>query len=90
MNPNVISTLIDKVADIEKKVAQENKPYQLATVDPDYISGKPKLTFHGSSKLSPFGFTCLSSYTPVAGDIVLVAVVGGGYVVLGSLNTFGN
>lgn len=44
---------------------------QYATVDANYTSGKPQLTFDGESTLStprPY----LSSYTPAAGDRVMV------------------
>ena len=58
---------------------------RLAVVDPAYMSGKPKVTFEGSTNLSPNGFVCLADYAPAAGDRVLVLPVGNTYVILNKL-----
>lgn len=54
------------------------------TVDAAYTSGKPQVTIDGATGLSG-PLDRLASYTPVAGDRVVVAVVGGGPVVLGKV-----
>lgn len=59
--------------------------FRLATVDPDYSGGRPRLVFDGETTVSTRTFPYLSSYTPVAGDRVLVAMVSRGAVVVGKI-----
>jgi hypothetical protein len=56
-----------------------------AEIDPDYSgSGSPQVYVNGSSTLSG-PYQCLASYTPAAGDTVLIVPVGAlqTYFVLG-------
>lgn len=57
-----------------------------AVIDPGYTSGDPKIYLNGATTLSG-PYQHLASYTPVAGDNVLVIPVGvqQSYVVLGRL-----
>ncbi|MCL6453543.1 MAG: hypothetical protein K6T78_07935 [Alicyclobacillus sp.] len=61
----------------------------MATVDPGYTSGKPKIVFDDDTSRTPVGpYPYLASYTPAANDRVLLLRVGvaGKYVVLGKVN----
>ena len=57
----------------------------LGTVDPAYASGQPRVTIDGTSGLTVAGLQRLSSYTPAAADRVVLALVGGGDVILGKV-----
>lgn len=59
--------------------------FLLGTIDPAYVSGRPKIQFDGESTVSIRQYPYLSSYTPVASARVLLAVVGHGAVVLGKI-----
>ena len=63
----------------------ERKIFRMAKVDPSYSSGLPRLLFDGETVVSQKRYPYLGNYTPVAGDRVLLAVVGGTYVVLGKI-----
>lgn len=64
----------------------ENKPsFRIAKVPASYVSGRPSLVFDGETTASTKQYPYLSSYTPKAGDKVLMALVAGTYVVLGKI-----
>jgi microcystin-dependent protein len=63
-----------------------NRPPKLGTVDPGYTSGSPRVTFDGESTMSTKLYPCLGSYSPAAGDRVLLLPVGTGYVVVGAVS----
>ncbi len=66
---------------------EPRSPFVLATVSNEYRSGLPKLDFDGpadeATGVSPY----LATYQPRAGDRVLVARAGKGYVILGKVTT---
>lgn len=74
---------LDAVADHSEAKAAPNRGTRLGTVDATYSTGKPKVTLDGTTTLSADGFTFLPSYTPVAGDRVVLLPVGTTYVILG-------
>jgi hypothetical protein len=59
--------------------------FALGSVDEDYVSGKPKILFDGETVVSTKTYPYLETYTPTAADRVLLARVGGSYVVLGKV-----
>lgn len=59
--------------------------YRLGAIDAAYASGRPKIVFDGETVASSRTYPYLASYTPAAGDRVLVAMVGHGGVVLGKI-----
>lgn len=61
------------------------RPARLATVDPAYASGRPRVTFDGETTLSGKAYPRLSSYVPVAGDRVLMVPSGTSYVIIGKV-----
>jgi hypothetical protein len=61
------------------------KAFSLGSIDSSYTSGSPKILFDGESTVSSKQFTRLGSYTPVAGDRVLLANVAGTFVILGKI-----
>lgn len=70
------------------QIASGNPPqngYRLGKVDPAYSSGRPKVVFDGETTASGKQYPYLASYTPAAGDRVLLAAVAGSYVVLGKI-----
>jgi hypothetical protein len=82
--------LLRRVAKLETRTAgiDSGFPLQMATgvIDPGYTSGDPQAYFNGASALSG-PYQHLSSYTPTAGDTVLLAPVGvlQAWVILGLL-----
>lgn len=60
----------------------------LATIDPSYISGLPRVTFETTKEqgLSGKGYSYLSSYLPVASDKVILAQIGSNWVILGKVD----
>lgn len=58
---------------------------RLATIDPAYASGRPRVTFDGETTLSTRLYPYLSSYAPAAGDRVLLLRSGRTWVVLGKV-----
>lgn len=75
---------------LESRTAMLDSGYPVAilpgTIDAAYTTGDPKVALNGSGVLTgPYWH--LSSYTPVAGDLVAVAPIPamGTYVVLGKL-----
>ncbi|MEH7114515.1 hypothetical protein V7124_19440 [Neobacillus niacini] len=86
---DALQMLIDK-SSTKKNRNQEDRvlnhmdtTFKMAKIDPGYSSGRPKLIFEGESVLSVKQYPYLSSYTPAANDIVLLAKVGNTYVILG-------
>lgn len=59
--------------------------YKLGKIDPTYSSGRPKIIFDGETIASTKQYPYLGSYTPVAGDRVLMLLVAGSYVILGKI-----
>jgi hypothetical protein len=63
-----------------------DKACRIAAIDPAYTTGNPKVTFEGESTLSGKGYPFLSSYTPVAGDRVVLLPVGTTYMIIGKID----
>lgn len=62
------SEFIDLVKDVNKP---ESK-FRFATVDPNYLSGRPQLIFDGETIMSQKKYPYLSSYIPAANDRVFL------------------
>lgn len=60
-------------------------PFRMGSISSAYVSGRPKVKFDGESADSTRLYPYLGSYTPVANDRVLVAMVGHGGIVLGKI-----
>lgn len=87
---SVMKDLQMRVTKLESRTASIDSGWPLAVlpavVDAGYTTGDPQVYINGATALSgPYQY--LSSYTPAAGDNVLVAPVGATrtYVVLGKL-----
>jgi hypothetical protein len=88
---NALTLLIDKSQSNRKNRKQDDyvlnnmdSTFKLGIIDPNYTgTGRPPIVFEGEDEASVKAYPYLSSYTPVAGDIVLLARVGNTYVVLG-------
>lgn len=63
-----------------------NRAPRLATVDPDYTDGSPKVTFDGEDTMSGKLYPYLDSYTPAPGDRVLLVPVGTTYLIVGAVS----
>lgn len=59
--------------------------FRLGRIDPAYSSGRPKIVFDGETTASTKQYPHISSYSPVAGDRVLLAKVAGSYVIIGKV-----
>lgn len=65
--------------------APDKQTYRIGKIPLSYTSGRPQIVFDGESAASTKQYPYLSSYPPKAGDKVLLAYVGGTYVVLGKI-----
>lgn len=83
----MIRDIVARLRDVELKAQRITSNATLypaaGTVDPAYTSGLPKVTFDGVAGLSAAGYPYLASYTPAAGDRVLLAPLKDGYVIVG-------
>ena len=64
---------------------QENKNFKMAVVAELFPNSTAKVTFDGEEEASEKQYAYLSSYVPKSGDRVLMAAVGGTYVILGKV-----
>ncbi|WP_306010529.1 hypothetical protein [Bacillus sp. MMSF_3328] len=86
---NALSLLIDKTQHKKERKRDDyilnnmDTTFKLGQIDPAYSSGRPRIIFEGETATSVKAYPYLSSYTPVAGDVVLLARVGNSYIVLG-------
>ena len=60
---------------------------KLATVDPAYVSGDPRVTFDGEDTLTTREYVTLDSYLPQPGDRVLLVRTGNTWLVVGAIGT---
>lgn len=58
---------------------------RMGTIDPAYTSGLPRVQFDGEDEVSGKTYPHLASYTPSAGDRVVLLPVGHSYVILGEV-----
>ena len=85
-----LKAMEDRIRKLESRTAAIDSGFPLAllpaTIDPAYSSGDPKAYINGSAVLTG-PYYHLSSYTPVANDLVVVAPIGAmsTYVVLGHI-----
>jgi hypothetical protein len=74
-------------------VSQLNKqgqPFSLGTIDPNYKTGKPRVIFDGETTPSSKTYPYVNGYTPVAGERVVLANIGGTHVILGGIQNSNN
>jgi len=76
---------LDEMARLILESQPSYKAFSLATIDPAYTSGRPKLVFDGDTVATQKTYPYLSSYTPSANHRVLVADIAGTHVVLGRI-----
>ena len=70
---------------IRQAVPSPESPSALATVDAGYAGGRPQLVFDGEDAASGRTYAYVSSYTPAAGDRVLLLRSGRTWVVIGKV-----
>ena len=68
------------------KDVKTNKSFRLAIIENGYTEGKPRVIFDGETKQTAKRYPYLGSYTPIAGDRILMAYVSGSYIILGKIN----
>ena len=73
----------EQIDELRREFATE-KPYRNAIVD-NVTNNRPYIRFYGENTASQKPYKYLQSYTPVAGDKVLVARVANTYVILGKV-----
>jgi len=61
--------------------------FRMGTIPGTYTSGLPTVQFDGETVASTKRYPCFGSYTPKAGDRVLLARVGHGWVVMDKIRT---
>jgi hypothetical protein len=80
MTPEELVSLIGQIHKTEKV-------FSLGVLPSNYSSGKPQIIFDGEETASLKAYPYLSSYTPSAGDRVLIANIAGSHVILGKVMT---
>lgn len=80
MNYNSPGEQLDEM----KSLFDGDKAYRMAVVD-SVTGNRPYIRFYGETTASQKPYKYLSSYTPVAGDKVLLARVAKTYVILGKV-----
>lgn len=60
-------------------------PFELGTIDSNYSSGRPSVTFDGEGSVSTKTYPYLESYDPCAGDRVILAKIRSSYIILGKI-----
>ena len=65
----------------------EKKVFKLGKIDPNYVSGDPKILFDGETQVSTKTYKTIN-YTPAAGDRVLLVSIAGTYLVLGKVGSY--
>lgn len=75
-----------------KKLESSDRNIRLATIDPYFTIGKPRVLFDGESRLTDKSFTWDAAYTPRGGDRVFMMPVGQSYIIMGQVTptTFNN
>jgi hypothetical protein len=68
-----------------KRLPSADKPARIATIDPAYVSGSARVIFDGEDALSGKAYSYVSTYSPTAGDRVVMIPVGTTYVIVGPL-----
>lgn len=69
----------------------QDRPARIGNVDAAYAgTGLAKVLLDGETVMGSKGYAWLNPYAPVAGDRVLLAPVGRGYVIVGSIETSGD
>jgi hypothetical protein len=68
-----------------QSIGPELTVFRLATIDPAYSSGQPRVQFDGDVVPGERTWPRLSGYTPAANDRVLIAMVNHGGVILGKI-----
>lgn len=63
-------------------------PFKMGTIPDTYTSGLPTIKFDGETVASTKRYPCFGAYTPKAGDRVLLARVGHGWVVMDKVRMF--
>jgi len=64
---------------------EKQAAFLLGAIPPDYTSGHPTVIIDGESTATTRTWPYLASYTPTAGDRVLIGVVGHSGVILGAV-----
>jgi len=81
MNSQEFVSIVNEL--IEKN--KDKGAYKIGSIPSGYSGGEPAILFDGEDTPSGKTYKRLGSYTPVAGDRVLLARVAGTYVILGSI-----
>lgn len=80
--------LLESIAGFTLAHSERESPKRniaLATIDPAYVSGNPKVTFDGEDTLSEKLYPHATSYTPRAGDRVVMLPIGSTFLISGSI-----
>lgn len=75
----VVQVLNDRTANNEILYSD----FKQGRIDPAYSRGRPSILFEGEEIPSGKQYPYLSSYTPKANDVVILARMAGSYVILG-------
>lgn len=62
-----------------------DRPVRLATIDPYYTVGNPRVIFDGEGSLSEKTYAFASDYSPTAGDRVYMLPVGNSFIVVNKI-----
>jgi hypothetical protein len=80
MNKRQLADMFKGTSDQKKEV-----PFKFGVIDPNYLSGRPRVIFDGEFGVSNKEYAYLSSYKPTPNDRVLVCNINGIDVILGKI-----
>lgn len=79
--------MIPNASEFLKIISKEAPPsFALGLIDASYSSGNPAILFDGETTVSTKTYHFLASYKPVASDRVVLAKIGGSFVILGKFD----
>ncbi|MDB1980078.1 hypothetical protein PMZ73_21055 [[Clostridium] symbiosum] len=74
----------DKIREEREFFGRDSESFRMAEVAA-LSGGRPIVKFYGETKNSQKAYKYLSGYSPVVGDKVIMAKIGGTYVILGKV-----
>jgi len=81
---------LDTISTYMKPAGEVSDPFRFGSIDVSYTSGAARILFDGEATTSVKAYKFVSTYTPVAGQRVMLAAVSGSYVIVGAPATVGS
>ncbi len=80
----IYNSALERAQDYDKEYRTNNFAFRMAIITA-IQDGRPIIRFSGETKPSQKPYKRLAAYNPVVGDRVILAKLGGSYVILGKV-----